>query len=246
MRSRILCTLCLFLVPIPVESRADSFTVRGENTNWVHEPGDSLQYLIGIENLSSSSALLLLWDLNLTIRPASTQTTGNLFIVNAYQPSQNYLLKGRTDGIAPPFSGPANSIDLIGDVDNQYVGVPVPNIGKYLLELDLQASDNAQGQFNIEVQPQTSTSYWQTLDDIFSEPPNIRAFDNLPFESSSPITIGIIMVQSVPEPSSIAILSAGVAIISVLRLRLVRKNEEAIGNSFLPDNKLPNETQGIS
>jgi hypothetical protein len=209
-RRKIFLALSLLLAHFPLVSQADCFSVVWENTNGVHVPGTTLNYLIGIENANESSDLLVLWDLNLTITPASTQTTGNLFIANAYQPHENYLLDGITSGLEPSFNGPANSINQIGDMDGQLIGVSVPKKGKYLLELDLQATDDAQGLFNIEIQPQETSAYWATTDDILADPPKSRAFDNLPFESSAPITIGTVKIQNVPEPSSIAVLSVGI------------------------------------
>ena len=223
MRCRVFLAMSLLLAHLPVESRVDGFSIVGENTNWAHLSGTTLNYLIGIENPNESTELLVLWDLNLTITPASTQTTGNLFIANAYQPSENYLLEGFTSGLAPPFNDPANSINQIGDADSQFIGVPVPIKGKCLLKLELQASDNTQGLFNIEVHPLETSAYWATTDDIFADPPRNRAFDNLPFESDFPVTIGTVLVQNVPEPSSITILSGGISCLLIRRIRSDRK-----------------------
>ncbi len=234
MRRSIFLTVSLFLAHIPLTSHADSFSIVGENINWDSMSQSPLNYLIGIDNPNGSSELLFLWELNLSIVPASPQTTGDITIINAYQPTHDYLLEDRNLGIISTFSGPANSIFQIGDFDNPPLGSPagvsVPSSGKYLLEMDLQAENNAQGLFNIIVQPsllsppdQTLLSYWCTEEDFLADPINLREFDNLPFASPSPIIIGTVMVQNVPEPSSITILSFGIAVLIAQCFRLAKQ-----------------------
>jgi hypothetical protein len=167
------------------------------------------------------------WSLNLYIHPASEETTGNLLIENAYPPPQNYLLAGRSFGFESSLTSPATSIDPIDDSDNppdgESYGVVVPQVGKYLVELDLKASDNAQGLFNIDVQPQNGTANWASPDDIFADPPITREFTNIPLNSPSPnITIGTIDIQNVPEPSLLGFVPVAVAFFAARRLRSLR------------------------
>jgi hypothetical protein len=218
-RYRIVLLVSLLLAYPYLESRAECFSIIGEKKDWTYVPGTTLNYLIGIENLNESPDLLMLWDLNLTISPAPTETTGDLFIVKAYQPSKNYLLEKRQGQISPEFSGPLTSIALINDADGIGYGVSVPKTGKYLLELELQPTTDAQGTFNITVQPDEFSAFWATYD-VTSGQLIAHEFDKLPFDSLlPPVMIGSVTIHNVPEPASIAILTIGMLCIFGRRLR---------------------------
>jgi hypothetical protein len=239
-RFSIILALGLLAALQPGESRAECFSVFGEIQNGDQSPGSAFNYRIGIENPPltaggpKSPDFLFLWSLNLTVSPASPATTGDLLIVNAYAPTSNYLLQGRGDpqGLAPTFSGPANSIALISDSDFNNTGVDVPETGKYLLELDLQASSDAHGLFNIEIQPDASSSYWQELSDFDTLPFNYRAFNNLPFDSLLPVTIGTVNISNVPEPASLVILAVALAFFSLWRSLSMRKPSSSSSLNF--------------
>jgi hypothetical protein len=196
--------------------QADSFVINGNDLDWASPSGGSLAYLVGIENPGRIPDLLLMWELNLTVSPATTATTGNLSIAGFREPSQDYLLEGHDHSISSLFIGPGNTIDNIGDQDQSLVGVSVPEMGKYLLELELTATSDAEGTFAVTVIPNEISSFWAGLDDAGDLV--MHPFDNLPF-GSGPITIGTVTIQQVPEPATMAILSSGLGFLGAWCLR---------------------------
>lgn len=177
-------------------SRAGDFFVLGE-TDWVLTAGDTVSYLVDVENPCGCLDPLAAWSLKLHLDPAVT-ASGTVVFQSISPPSENYLLEGRSLYFGPPFSGPSDTIDLIGDTDNQLTGVEVPATRKSLLEVELTASADAQGLFTIDVLPEGgTTTYWLYMDPSSGDP-LFREFDNIPFESSS-VTIGSVLVQPVAD-----------------------------------------------
>jgi hypothetical protein len=199
--------------------RADGFWINGDDINWLHNSGESVGYLIGIDNPALNPDLLALWGLNLTISPATDETTGNLFVVGVQQPSVDYLFEGRDAPLVSTFDGPCNSIAMIGALDSTRVGVTVPEQGKYLFALELEATDDALGTFAITVTPSESSSFWAGPDDINEDEIIVHSFDNIPFDLFSPIAIGTVTVQTIPEPSTFLIFLTGLGIVGLLRIR---------------------------
>jgi hypothetical protein len=101
---------------------------------------------------------------------------------------------------------------MIGAMDTSLAGVAVPEQGKSLFTLELEASDDTQGTFAITVTPSESSSFWSGPDDINEDESIVHSFDNLPFDISFPITIGTITIQTIPEPASFAMLLTGLGI----------------------------------
>jgi hypothetical protein len=213
----LLASLLLALTQTGV--RADGFWIKGDDVNWLHNSGESVEYVIRIDNPTLNPDLIALWGLNLTISPATDETTGNVFVVGIYQPSVNYLFEGRDAPLVSTFDGPCNSIAMIGAMDSSLAGVTVPENGYYLFALELEATNNALGTFALTVTPSESSSFWAGPNDINEDGINVHSFDNLPFDISSPITIGTITIQSVPEPASFAILLTGLGICGLQWIR---------------------------
>jgi hypothetical protein len=108
--------------------------------------------LIGIDNTTGISDVLYGWQLGLEIVPQSG-ATGSLRFKTAALPDAAYLLDGRSDGLTPAFSGPADTIKIIGDTDSLFSGVSVPPSGKNLLQLDFDALPGSFGLFYIKAVP---------------------------------------------------------------------------------------------
>jgi hypothetical protein len=169
--------------------------------------------VIGIDNTTGISDVLYGWQLGLEIVPQSG-ATGSLRFKTAALPDAAYLLDGRSDGLTPAFSGPADTIKIIGDTDSLFSGVSVPPSGKNLLQLDFDALPGSFGLFYIKAVPDLFNGCnW------FSGDFSARDYVNVPFSGGS-VILGSVNV--VPEPSLAVLLLSGLSVL-VSRLFLSQK-----------------------
>ena len=173
--------------------------------------------VFGIENPASTDDLLHAWQLGLAI-VARSGTTGGLQFNTATLPS-SYLLDGRSDGLFPPHSGPADTISVIGDSDSLHTGVWVDPTGRNLLQVDFVALPGTSGVFDIKAAPDLFNGCnW------FSSDFQVRGYANVPFDGG-PVSLGTVTVVYVPEPSTLLLLlsaSLGVGL-AASRRRLRRR-----------------------
>jgi hypothetical protein len=184
-------------------------TITGQNHVWnLADPSPT--HVVGIENPTNSTDPLFAWSLGLTITP-DISATGTLEFATATPPS-DYLLDGRSGGLAPTFSGPAASIAPIGDTDSLFTGIIVPETGKNLLATTFTTSPDALGVFYISAVPDEFTgSNW-----FSSDFENVRYFENVPL-TGGPVVIGSITV--VPEPGTLTMVLSASGLICLWTLR---------------------------
>jgi hypothetical protein len=190
----------------PCWSWAGVYQVVGETKDWTPVSGSPLPYLLSITNPDNYNVNPVAgWSLKLQIVPDSG-ATGSVSFLSASMPSQDYLFAGRSSGLIPPFCGPSQTINLISDMDAQFTGVTVPQAGMSLLQLQLTASADATGQFNIEAVPGSDLSYWMYIDAIALEGVPV-AFQNVPFTGNN-VTLGSVTIPTVPEPPTLISIAA--------------------------------------
>jgi hypothetical protein len=194
--------ICVASIAACLTSLANAGDLRivGQNVDWPSSSQPTLHYLLGIENVTSTSDLLCGWQMALKVVPVG-DATGVTFL-SASVPN-NYVLGAESTGIytLSSFSPPSAYSPLI--LDDVYPGVPVDQSGQMLLDVGLAASAGAHGKFEIAIVPgATDGASW------FSEDGAARPFFDAPFSSTS-VSVGTVTLTPVPEPSSVALLGFG-------------------------------------
>ena len=158
--------------------------------------------VIGIENPVLATDKLYGWQLGLRIAPEGGATGKLQFNTATLPPS--YLLDGRSDGVITSFSGPADTIPVIGDTDSLHTGVLVPSSGTNLLRVDFSVLPGTSGLFDIMAVPDLFNGCnWYSSDF------QARNYENVPFDGGD-VCLGTVNVSSsVPEPSTVLLLLGG-------------------------------------
>ncbi len=204
----------VFVVGLAGTSQAWQLTLTGQHLVW-NPAAPSPTHVVGIENLESSTDPLFAWSLGLQIVPDPT-ATGTVQFASTTIPG-DYLLAGRSGGLVPAFAGPATSISPMGDSDDLFEGVVVPETGKNLLATTFVASPDALGLFYIFAVPDPFAGANWFSDDF----QNAQAFANVPF-TGGPVLIGSINV--VPEPSALLLIGQMSLALALFSWRCRRRN----------------------
>ncbi len=218
------------LVGIASSSMADDLRVVGGDVVWA-DAEQPLNYVFGVENVTAPPEppelpeMMAGWALSLAVQP-DVEALGTVEFRSIAIPP-DYIFEGvltlglRSEfGYAPEFSQ-GTSVNLVGDVT--LGGVTVPATGRNLLQVELVASPDAQGRFDILATPNDSQasflSYWTS---ISSTSPTIsdRYYLNVPSDGG-PVVVGSVRIGEVPEPATWVMLLCGAGIlgIGIRRLR---------------------------
>ncbi|HEY4233762.1 MAG TPA: hypothetical protein VGM76_10065 [Lacipirellulaceae bacterium] len=199
--------LLLFVSLTANFAAAGQLSLSGQDLVWDPQQTASPEFVVGVANTAGTTDPLFAWQLGLEILPLPGATGSLQFNSADYPP--NYLLDGRSDGLTPPFTGPASSITVISDSDSEFTGVIVPTSGMALLQTDFVASPGTQGVFQIAVVPdEFQGANW------FSSDFTARDFANVPF-GGGPVVIGTVTV--VPEPDMILLSMIGITVFVLVR-----------------------------
>ena len=216
------------LVGIASSSMADDLRVVGGDVVWA-DAEQPLNYIFGVENVTVPPELpetMAGWALSLALQP-DVEALGTVEFRSIAIPP-DYVFEGvltfglRSEfGYAPEFSQ-GTSVNLVGDVAPG--GVTVPATGRNLLQLELVASPDAQGRFDILATPNDSQasflSYWTSISSSTSPTISDRYYLNVPSDGG-PVVVGSVRIGEVPEPATWVMLLCGAGIlgIGIRRLR---------------------------
>jgi hypothetical protein len=214
MKSVVIGILVVFAAPIPAS--AGTLSISGENINWDPLSQPSPEFVLGLEDTDSAGLLRIwAWQLMVKITPEAG-ATGTVGFSSVTSPQDyippSYVFGSNSDGISVPLASPPP--DTLGTLtDSIYPGVDVPASGDNLIQFPLSASSDASGKFDIVIVSDPNTgAAWYPDGSVTPMP-----FDGMPFGSSIPV--GSVIIGSVPEPSTISQLLAGVLIPTMLLWR---------------------------
>ena len=196
---------------------------------------------LGLLDLTPGSPVTMLgWSLGLRVVPlggaTGTVTLDEPSFVNAL----NNIFQGGIHSPGPLGVGdnsPASGDFTVSNSDNAFTGVVVPGTTRNLVDLKFNASNNAGGNFALQLVDLDDSSaanlvnsYW--FDDTFTQ--HYLAVDGAAFTSG--IQLGTISVTAVPEPSSMLLGGVLVGLAGWKNRRRRRAVALTISNA-LPDGK---------
>jgi hypothetical protein len=190
--------IVLTLLILPNIADADSVMLLGDDVTWSSSLSTPLPYLIKVKSDDSSDEMWA-WQLKLQV-VRSAGATGTLEFNAAMKPPA-YLFGDDSYGIFPTSFEASDTTEPINDLTFQ--GVLVPSAWTNLLIVELVASSNASGRFDILALPgEYDGSAW------FGSDLASGAFVNVPFGEGA-VAVGSVTIGSaVPEPSSFSLFAA--------------------------------------
>lgn len=182
--------------------------------NLATNPTDSPAMTIPITNGSTpQTATLFEWTMALEIVPANG-ATGTLSLATVSTPSNNVLNAGADSPTANYISSGGYYYTFASNNGPNYSST-VPTSGANMLSLQLSATSNASGTFNIYALPGSSAdplSFWTYYNQANNSDPDNGvnyAFTNIPFGTGTGtgVLLGSVLVTpaAVPEPGSMVL-----------------------------------------
>lgn len=171
-------------------------------------PSGTMSIEIFNSTVGPDPELLSGFMLNLAIQPVSG--TGTLQFNSRSLPSPSlYLMNGNSSALGGTIT--ASSVIAFAAAPNSPFGMPVPASGKFLLDLNFNTPDNANGVFALVANSGLGVTGWSDTEG------EDRQFSNVPFDGNGAVVLGFINV--VPEPSSVLILAGGLAAVVGIGMR---------------------------
>jgi hypothetical protein len=199
---------------------ADDLRIVGNyDVQWCPSVEPSLDFVLGIENVSSASPtpdLLQAWQMVCKIIPAPGASGVSFGTPSNYVTTFNSVGQSVSEGTRT--SSDATGL-IAGYLD--YPGATVPTTDTEFSKIELMASLDAVGQFYIAIIPDSvadangsgTPPYFGTAwysSDYIAVP-----FDGMPF-GGDPVIVGSVVIT--PEPSDAILLLSGLAVLAVGRL----------------------------